>query len=440
MPENSPGQRLSIVHLTHQYPPEEMGGVEIYTRNVATQQARLGHEVTVIVPGIRESNSDPVPVVEDGVTVIRIPLGERSRGRVFAATWGDSTFLKHFLTHVQGADIVHIQHLMGIPAAIGSELTRSGIPYVITLHDYWFPCANAQLVTNYDDTICSGPDSRWHNCGRCMMARANLPQLPLVASALNPLMKNRFRKLKQVFEQAERVIAVSRFVKETYAAHGFGGDHVLALASGIDLASDQPETVQHDSTHERPLHVVYLGSIAQLKGVHVLIEAFNRMPGDSRLTVAGGTEKFPDYSARLLDAVLHPNIKFVGQLSRGTVWDLLGSADIVVLPSLWYEASPLTIGEFFAAKLPIIASDIGAISEHIRHGVDGLLFPPGDANALYHAMKQLYDDRELLTALGNNAPDVTTVVTHTQNLQAIYAEVLNNYRDITAPNINLPST
>ncbi len=79
--------------------------------------------------------------------------------RRLLATFGDAA-LQQAWTQVLDRfrpDIVHVNHLMGLPANLLSELRTRKIPYVVTLLDYWWVCANANLLTNYDQTACGGP-------------------------------------------------------------------------------------------------------------------------------------------------------------------------------------------------------------------------------------------------------------------------------------------
>ena len=89
------------------------------------------------------------------------------------ATFGDATIERLFERALDDfrPDLVHVQHLMGFPVQLLHLLRQRRIPYVVTLHDYWWICANAQLLTNYGQQICDGP-RLWLNCGRCALARA----------------------------------------------------------------------------------------------------------------------------------------------------------------------------------------------------------------------------------------------------------------------------
>jgi glycosyltransferase involved in cell wall biosynthesis len=91
-----------------------------------------------------------------------------------------------------------------------------------------------------------------------------------------------------------------------------------------------------------------------------------------------------------------------------------------VVPSLWYENSPVVIQEARAAGVPVVASGHGALAEKVRHGVDGLLFPPGNAAALYQTLQQLLTKSELLSSLRQNLPAPMDMEEHVRQLQDVY--------------------
>ena len=90
------------------------------------------------------------------------------------------------------------------------------------------------------------------------------------------------------------------------------------------------------------------------------------------------------------------------------------------MPSLWYENSPLVIQEAFAAKVPVIASDLGALAEKVRHGLDGLLFPPGDAASLREVLRRLIEEPAILKCLRANIRPVKSMAEHAKEIEALY--------------------
>ena len=425
---------MRLLHLVHQYLPEHVGGVELYTQSLARYQVRQqGHEVAIFYP----SEQPPSAALdgetyflreqEDGVRVYGVCLGPRNRTRVFLSTFGQKTVsaaLDRVLAR-ERPDLVHVQHLMGFPASTVAQVHAAGIPVVITLHDYWFPCANAQLVTNYDNTICAGP-SWWLNCAHCALARAGREDDRWLTPFVAPVMAARSFRLRRVLGAAEKIIAPTEFVRDIYAGLGMPTERVRVVSHGIEV----PRYVQEHPASERrhrpgQLHIVYVGSLAWQKGLHVLVEAVNRLPEEGvQLTIFGDLDKSPDYVAGLRSLARHPAIDFAGRVAHEELWPfLLEQADVAVLPTLWYEVSPLTIQEMFAAHVPLVASRIGALPEKIRDGVDGLLFPPGDVDALHRILLRLRDEPELLSRLRRQIRPTRLMEEHVDEVDALYREL-----------------
>lgn len=425
---------MRILHLVHQYLPEHVGGVELYTQSLARYQVgQQGHDVAIFYP------SEQAPDVtqagerfflreqEDGVRVYGVCLGPRSRTQVFLSTFAEKTVtaaLEQVLAR-EHPDLVHVQHLMGLPAGVVSQVQAAGVPVVITLHDYWFPCANAQLLTNYDNTVCAGP-SWWLNCARCALARAGRGNARLLTPFIAPLMGIRSLRLSRVLGAAEAVIAPTEFVRDIYAELGMPTGRVRVIPHGIEVPRAVQELPPPDRRH-RPghLHIVYVGSIAWQKGLHILVDAVNQLPEEGvQLTIFGDLEKFPGYVARLQTLAHHPGIRFAGRIAHAELWPfLLEKADVAVLPTLWYEVSPLTIQEMFAAHVPLVASRIGALPEKIRDGVDGLLFPPGDAPALRDILLRLRNEAGLLPRLRSQIRPTRVMEEHIAEVDALYREL-----------------
>lgn len=420
---------MRILHLVHQYPPEFVGGTELYTQALAGYQAQMGHQVALFYPstapeGAAPAGATPVPIQPrtsaDGVRVYGVPLGARSRAAVFAATFRQPA-LGQALAPVLAAeqpDLVHVQHLMGLPAGLVTQIQAAGIPYVVTLHDYWYPCANAQLVTNYDGTVCAGPRA-WVNCGRCTLARAG-HDWPWLAPGLAPLLAYRAARLRRVLAGAAAIIAPTHFVRQTYAALGLPVARLVVVGHGLALpAGFVPST--REPARPGMLHVVYVGSVAWQKGVHLLVEAANQLPHDGvRLTIYGSLDDFPDYVADLRARAAHPGIRFAGRIDRAALWAALAEADVLAVPSLWYETAALVIQEGFAAGLPVVASDLGALTERVRDGVDGLLLPAGDVAAWRDALRRLRDTPGLLDQLRAHIQPVRTIAEHVSEIEQVY--------------------
>jgi glycosyltransferase involved in cell wall biosynthesis len=415
---------MRILHVVHQYPPDHVGGTELYTQGLARRQAAAGHEVAVFCP---EASRDPAgePVVEDGVRVYRAGGGGRGRLAVFLSLMGSGRLSAVFgeVLAAEQPDVVHVQHLMGLPVAIVEKLRAAGIPYVITLHDYWYGCANAQLLTNYDETVCAGPDARFVNCGRCALARAGLPAPAAAGWLPAPLMARRNRLLREVFANAAQVVASTSFVLRAYGGMGFDVGRARVLPLGIDVSAGDlaaARRARESVAPGGPLRVGYVGGLSRQKGLHVLIDAVNRLPEDATCAIYGPADAFPEYVAELRRRAAHPGIHFLGPLSRAALWPALGGLDVLVAPSLWYETYALVVHEAFAAGAPVVASRLGVLPDVVSDGVNGYLFPPGDADALAAVLRRLIDRPELLATLRAGIRPVVTMDDHVAQIEALY--------------------
>ncbi len=414
---------MRILHIVHQYPPDHVGGAELYTRAMARRQAAAGHDVAVFCP---EAGGDGpgAAIDEDGVRVYRVGQARRGRLSIFLkalGAGGTSERLDGVLA-AERPDVVHLQHLMGHPPQIGEILQAANIPYVITLHDYWYGCANAQLLTNYDHSLCHGSNPHFTNCGRCALARAGLrgaaPAAPLAA----PLMARRNRLLAPIFAGAAVVLAATPFARDAHAAMGLPVERCQILPLGADVTPDDVAAAEA-ARRARPadaFHAGYIGGLSPQKGIHVLVAAFNRLPEGARLSIFGDTNAFPDYVAELRRAATHRGIHFAGLLSRAALWPALGRLDVLVVPTMWYETYSLIVQEAFAAGVPVVASRIGVMPDVVRDGVDGRLFPPGDVDALSALLRDLMHHPAQLASLRAARPPVMTMDEHAARLDSVY--------------------
>lgn len=408
---------MRILHLVHQYLPAHVGGTELYTKALAANQLAQGHRVAIFVPSTDYAAPDSIrPSWEEGLAVYRVPIGPQSRSQVFWHTFRQPQLAEAFTAVLaqEQPDLIHIQHLMGLPASIVDQIIRAEIPYAVTLHDYWYLCANAQLLTNYDQTVCQGPDW-WVNCARCVLARAGHPHALAAVPALVPLLGARHHKLQRVLRQAQALIAPSAFVARLYDELGDLSQKIHVIPHGLELPIQLPAPTPDATAFD----IAYIGGFSWQKGVHVLVEAFSHLPPPARLWLAGDPDADPAYTA-VLRAQATTAVTFLGKLDREAIWELLARVDVVVVPSLWYESFVFVISEAFAMGVPVVASDLGVLADRVRHEEDGLLVPPGDVEALQRALARLQADPELRQKLKQGIPPVRSFADHAAEVESLY--------------------
>jgi Glycosyltransferase len=409
---------MRILHIVHQYPPDKIGGAELYTQAISRALTRRGHAVAVFyrrdAPGRGLQHR-----AEDGVDVYAVWDGQAGPARRFLYTFRNPWIHRALIRVLDEfhPDVIHIQHLMGLPVLSVNAFRQRALPFIITLRDFWWFCLNAQLLTNYSGEVCVGP--RYWNCARCMLARVGFPRLWPTIPFLAGLSAWRNRLLRTVLEGACVLIAPTEFVRRWHVAHGVPDEKIIVLPHGLErpVLSSAPSRPA-DGT----IRFAYIGGLSWQKGVHVLVEAFSGVCGKAELWIAGDESFDPAYVSRLR-ALATPNVRFLGRLDRRGVWQTLMQVDVVVVPSLWYEAYSFLISEAFAAGLPVLASRLGALADRVRDGVDGLLLPPGDVAAWRAAMQRLLDEPDLLPRLRAGVQPPMTMEEHVDRLETLYAQV-----------------
>lgn len=424
---------MRILYLVHQYLPRHRAGTEVYTHSLAKALAAR-HEVLVYCrePAMDGGAAPAVDDVLEGVPVRRVAA--HTAGRAPATPWGrfrDAYRNPRIAADLAATlerfrpDILHIQHLKDLTVDAPAMARAAGIPVVYTLHDYWGVCPNAQYVRP-GGGICHGPHL-WLECGRCAAYGLGMPWLTPAAPAMIPLFAERQRRIDRGIGAVDLFVAPSRFLRDRYAAGGFPAERIRLLENGLDVTRLGEPPPRRPGA---PRRYAFIGSLAWQKGVHVAVEAFRTL-GDTgaELRVWGGEHVFPDYAARLRRlAEGCPWIRLEGELHPNRVGEALAWADYLIVPSVWWENSPVTIREAYHCGVPVIASRLGALEEKVPEGVGGLLFRPGDPADLARVIRRTLEDADLLATLRANLPRVETIDEHGERVEALYAELLEGRR------------
>ena len=418
---------MNVLHLVHQFLPDHIGGVELYTNHVAKDLVARGDQVAVFTRVDRVERGATWRAA-DGVTVIDASSGVLSPTQRFAMTFGNRVLHDAFAQALDRfrPDIVHIEHMMGQPVSIVQLLQARGIPYVVSLHDYWWFCANANLLTNDSRAACDGPAFAHTNCTRCVVSRSGQKAAWGVAPMIAGSLAWRARRLQQVLDGASALISPSRFVSEQYIEHNSSPRKIRLIPPGVKRppapelqVADTPKNLQT----ARPVRFFYLGGIAWPKGVHVALEAFRGIQGPAELWIAGRAPDDEGYRVQL-QALASPDVRFLGALEHDKIWATLAQVDVVLVPSLWPETYNVVAREALVAGRPIFTSGLGALAETVENDMNGVQIPPGDVAAWRAAMQRVVDDPRQLAQIQIQARPGLTIAEHTDQVRALYGDVL----------------
>lgn len=285
-------------------------------------------------------------------------------------------------------DVVHLQNIHAhITPSIIFEARKHEIPVVWTLHDYKLLCPNSHYLIDSTSELCEACGTgRYYQAvaKRCKKASA----LASGAAAVEALA----HRLMRVRDKVDAYLAPSLFLRSKLIQYGFPEDRIHHLPYVLTRESFCDRREQGD-------YLLFLGKLEPLKGLPQLLAACRLTP-EVKLVLAGRVD---EPLASQLPRILPPSAHYVGLKQAHEVEDLLRRCLAVVLPSIWYENQPLSILEAFASGKPVIASDLGGMTELVKDGERGILTPPGNPEAIADAFRLIWTDREGARAMGENA-------------------------------------
>jgi glycosyltransferase involved in cell wall biosynthesis len=228
----------------------------------------------------------------------------------------------------------------------------------------------------------------------------------------------------RVLPVVDLFVAPSRFLSQSFAAWGVPAERLYHMRTGIDL--DGFRDVRRSPS--KVLRVAFIGTVVEHKGVHVLLGAWSRLPAKvrarARLTIHGPLEHQPDYVARVRSMAQDLEVELSGRLQRDEVPTALADTDLLVVPSVWYENSPLIILEALATRTPLLVSDLGGMAELVEQGVTGYHFRAGDPADLAVKLAELVADPARLSRLYPEGQAVRDVGEDAHELIGLYTAAL----------------
>jgi glycosyltransferase involved in cell wall biosynthesis len=477
---------VKILVIVHQFPPQESAGTEVYAWKLAKELQRRGHVLTVYYTqrdperkqySLRRGSFDGLPFFE---------VVNNHEFTTFRSTWKDARMEEHLASILEEVqpDVVHVQHLHLHSIGYLERIHARRIPIVYTLAEYLNICPRNGWMVKLDFSLCAGPELG--ECARCArgiwpapsseevltiykpvsvpppsepyrryswsrflrkvqrrigvenghpepapptFVEEQTPRLPDDLDPYLPGVELRWREIKEGLANVDLFIAPSRFLLERFVDAGmvaperilhsdYGFDHQpFERAPGAKPAGTSPRSEN--------LVVGFIGSVAEQKGVHLLIEAMNRLPEQGiECQIWGGLSSFPEYVAMLRDARAHLGVRFMGRYANDRIAEVLRGLDVLVVPSRWYENSPLTIHEAFMAGIPVITGDQGGMAELVQHEKNGLCFRVGDSIDLGRQLQRLMQEPDLLARLRAGIPPVKDIAEDAREMEERFTALL----------------
>ena len=445
---------MRILFAAQQFFPEHYAGVEIVTLGLAKEFRARGHETYVLAPkrSIPTNNIEPGEVEEyefDGVPVRRVGRPKEGISRPYRLDYENEVMARRTREYMREIrpDIVHAEHFQGLSASVIPVFKEFDVPLVYTATDFWTVCPVIDL-RRHDGVMCEGPELA--HCTRCIASRypgtrmkAVVDRTPDVALEMagrlsgTPLskvslplrqvgaLKERPGHIREKMEQVDHIIVYTQLMRDLLLANGIGKGKIEVSPYGIDTS--RILKAPRSRNIPPPLRVGFVGTLAPHKGCDILIRAFRSLPRESEATleIYGNLERFRRFVKQLRGlAGGDERISLAGSFQRERVGEVLSRLDVLVVPSRWYENQPGVIFEAFAAGMPVVATNLGGMSEFVKHEVNGLLFVLEDAEDLARQLRRLYEEPGLLEKLRDGIGPVKTVGENVDELEELYDALL----------------
>jgi glycosyltransferase involved in cell wall biosynthesis len=460
-----------VLLTVHKFFPQHRAGTEVLTLKVAQQLQSRGYEVLVVTanpPDIDARYTDGPTTsdfVYEGVPVHVIEEPLRLKDNCFEHEFWNPNLADHFndLLNSFRPDLVHSFHLQNLSASVIEVCNKRNLPIVCSTTDFWFVCPVVQLKRP-DGAVCRGPKSPGANCLTCYTPRL-MPSEAEFAEAVEskyPLIKalsrlpeglskriwaglhhkyterkfipaakatqERPSVLREWANKTNGIMVPTKLMFDIFVENGIDSRLITHVPFGIDVS---PLVDFQIKTQSDVLRIGFVGTLFEHKGVDTLIEAFQRLPADARavLKIYGDTKQFAEYAETLIALAKRPlanseKIQFLGTFPNDELGKVFTEIDVLVVPSRWYENTPLVMQSALATKTPLICTNLGGMSELVKPDFNGMLFELNSAESLAEKLNRFLQDPDLAGRLSSNIPPERTIAQMVENIEQVYSMAL----------------
>jgi glycosyltransferase involved in cell wall biosynthesis len=350
-----------------------IGGVESYAQRLFPELERRGHENIVMCAGT-EPERDP----QRKTYLIQAisHTGTTSSSIALAALEG--------VLNEQNPDLAFVHTVLDSRVA---SFIMKRVPTVFFAHNYGPICPAGALLYERTGAVCQLANTPSWRCfvnaykEKCNTRR---PQL-LVRS------HRRANDFQSWTKRADKVVCGSDYVARRYVDAGFDSSRLRVLPYPVPVPdiSSQPRTPETNRT------ILYSGRLVAQKGVETLLTAIGHINPDWKLVIAGDGPLLASLQAHAKVTGLDNRVEFLGPISAESMGQIYSAASIVVVPSLWPEPMGMVGPEAFSYERPVVASNVGGISQWLIDNVTGLAATPGDASDLAAKLTRLIENPSL---------------------------------------------
>jgi glycosyltransferase involved in cell wall biosynthesis len=402
---------MRILLINGNYRDGSVGGTQSFTETLADGLTALGCEVAVLCqevePGARAGAADGV-----GVHRVRPPRLRDRSGSTFTYLVNQTLAIHNPFVRRQvraairdfHPDLAHVQMLRRLTPAASSEITGLGVPLVHTVHER-FSAWNFNAYQRADT-----PGKLYSRPG--VVVRG-------------------FRRLhRSISRRAAAVVAPSRYILDAYLDDGYfaGVPHTI-VPNGVVMPFGDPRDLAEKRVAEAAgnptVHFLMMSRLDHHKGVQDVLSVIPSVTGNAHFHIAGEGVLAEHVRAFCEQS---PRATFHGPVTGTEREHMWRDCDVVLAPSTWAEPFGLVLAEAYAAAMPVICTDVGAMPTIVDNGRTGLVVPPSAPGELLAAVQQLIDRPEERQAMTRAAAAKAAEFT----MEKMLAGYLDVYRETLA--------
>jgi glycogen(starch) synthase len=374
---------MKILFISNFYPPHVIGGYETLCLEIADGLEKRGHKTSILTStygydrGFSDGNIHRLLSLEGDLQFYKMKdawlYPQRNRRNIDCL---------HRLIIRQKPDIVFVWGMWNLSNRLAYEAEKlMGSRVVYYFANPWPIEANMHQAF-------------WDSPTTSMM---NTIVKKIVRIPARVILRDEWQKLPLKFENAP---CCSNAQRDQLLEAGIPLQDAPVIYEGIDLKDYLAQAEKREYQSDGVLSLVFVGILAEHKGVHTAIEALNQLTIKKRsgihLTILGkGHEQYTERLHRLVDEYqLSEHVTFQSPIPRAELPEFLGKFDALLLTSIWAEPLARIMQEGLASGMVVIGSANGGTAETIIHGENGLLFKAGDASELADCINLLLDQPE----------------------------------------------
>ncbi|MEW9799431.1 glycosyltransferase family 4 protein [Alteromonas sp. CYL-A6] len=292
--------------------------------------------------------------------------------------------------------VVHLHHyfLLGIEMLEEIRRTLPQCKIVLTLHEYLAICHNKGLMVKTNGKLCYKASAR--DCHGCFPDK----------QPGDFFLREQY--IKRLFSVVDHFVSPSEFLKTRYLEWGIGDKPFTVIENGQPHGTLSPEA--GTTNNAESVTFAFFGQVNPYKGIDVLLEAVllldKSVARKVNVEIHGANlnvqETTYQKKVQKLLKKTQGRVIFHGPYEPHELPQLLQHVDWAIVPSVWWENSPMVIQEAFSQKVPLIVSNIGGMQEKVKDGVDGLHFRFGSPVDLAATMTRCVRDQSIRADCAEN--------------------------------------